>query len=95
MIEAVLERCAGIDVGKKFVVVCVLTGPLDEEPKAETRKFGTIMAELEHLREWLIREGCTHAVMESTGSYWTPIFNVLEESVQIVLANAYDVRNRR
>jgi len=95
MIEAVIERCAGIDVGKKFVVVCVMTGPLDEEPGAEIRKFGTIMAELEHLRDWLISEGCTHAVMESTGSYWKPIFNVLEESVQVVLANAYDVRNRR
>jgi transposase len=95
MIDAVIERCAGIDVGKKFVVVCVMTGPLHEEPRTEIRKFGTIMAELEHLRDWLAGEGCTHAVMESTGSYWKPIFNVLEESVQVVLANAYDVRNRR
>jgi len=95
MIEAVIERCAGIDVGKKFLVVCLLTGSLDEEPTAQIRKFGTIVAELENLRNWLVSEGCTHAVMESTGSYWKPIFNVLEEGLQVVLANAYDVRNRR
>jgi transposase len=95
MIEAVIERCAGIDVGKKFLLVCVMTGPLEAEPKTEIRKFGTIVAELELLRDWLISEGCTHVVMESTGSYWKPVFNILEDSVKVVLANAYDVQNRR
>src|ERR1700733_13471136 len=95
MIEAVIERCAGIDVGKKFLVVCVMTGPLDVEPKTEIRKFGTIVAELELLRDWLIGERCSHAVMESTGSYWKPVFNILEDSVEVVLANAYDVQNGR
>lgn len=61
MIEAVIERCAGIDVGKKFLVVCVMTGPLQSEPKTEIRKSGTIVAELELLRDWLIDEGCSHA----------------------------------
>jgi len=95
MIDAVIERCAGIDVGKRFLVVCVMTGPLDAEPKTEIRKFGTIVAELELLRDWLMAEGCSHAVMESTGSYWKPVFNILEETIQVVLANAYDVQNRR
>jgi hypothetical protein len=76
MIEAVIERCAGIDVGKKFLVVCVMTGPLEAEPKTEIQKFGTIVAELELLRDWLIQEGYSHAVMESTGSYWKPVFNI-------------------
>ena len=95
MIEAVIERCAGIDIGKKFLVVCVMTGPLDAEPQMEIRKFGTIVSELELLRDWLIREGCSHIVMESTGSYWKPVFNILEDSVEVVLANAFDVQNRR
>jgi transposase len=95
MIAAVIERCAGIDVGKKFLVVCVMSGSLEAEPKTEIRKFGTIVAELEHLRDWLVQEGCSHAVMESTGSYWKPVFNILEDSVEVVLANAYDVQNRR
>lgn len=95
MIEALIERCAGIDIGKKFLVVCVMTGPLDAEPQMEIRKFGTIVSELELLRDWLIREGCSHVVMESTGSYWKPVFNILEGSVEVVLANAFDVQNRR
>jgi len=70
MIEAILERCAGIDVGKKFVVVCVMTGGSKDEPRTQIKKFGTIVSELERLADWLVAEKCTHAVMESTGSYW-------------------------
>ncbi len=95
MIQAVIERCAGIDVGKKFLLVCVMTGAVDTEPTVEIRKFGTIVAELEALRDWLLSEKCSHAVMESTGSYWKPVFNILEDHVEVVLANAFDVRNRR
>jgi transposase len=95
MIQAVIERCAGIDVGKTFVVVCVMTGAAEAEPRVETRRFGTFNGELEHLRLWLVSEGCTHAVMESTGSYWKPIFNILEESIEVILTNAHDVKGRR
>jgi hypothetical protein len=42
MIEAILERCAGIDVGKKFVVVCVMAGGAKDEPRTQIKKFGTI-----------------------------------------------------
>ena len=76
MIEAVIERCAGIDVGRKFVVVCVMVGEADAVPQYEIRKFLTLNQELERLREWLHENGCTHVVMESTGSYWKPIFHV-------------------
>ena len=41
MISASIERCAGIDVGKKFLAVCVMVGPLEGEPRVEIRKFGT------------------------------------------------------
>jgi transposase len=96
MISAVIERCAGIDVGKKFVVVCVMTGPAAEPATAEVRKFGTVRAELEQLREWLKSEGCTHAVMESTGVYWKPVLNILEDDpgyrLEVVLANAQQVK---
>ena len=53
MIPAVIERCAGIDVGKKFLAVCVMTGPANGEANAEVRKFGTVRHELEALRKWL------------------------------------------
>ena len=96
MIPAIIERCAGVDVGKKFVAVCVMTGPADQEARQETRKFGTMRAELVRLREWLKAEGCTHVVMESTGCYWKPVLNVLEDDPEyplaIVLANPLQVR---
>ena len=50
MIQAVIEKCAGIDVGKTFVVVCVMTGAAAAEPRVETRRFGTFNGELDHLR---------------------------------------------
>jgi transposase len=95
MIEAVIEQCAGIDVGKKFVVVCVMKGGARDEPHTQIKKFGTIVSELQQLAQWLVAEGCSHAVMESTGSYWKPVFNLLESHVRVILANAADVKNRR
>src|SRR5260370_31242734 len=97
MISAVIECCAGIDVGKKFVVVCVLEGPAPGDAQAQTRKYGTTNNALKGLREWLESCGCTHVVMESTGEYWRPVFNVLEEaeSLEIVLANSQQVKGLR
>jgi hypothetical protein len=85
MICAAVEQCAGIDVGKTSLSVCVMTGPLDGEARAQKRRFGTIVAELESLRDWLKQEQVTHVVMESTASYWKPVFNVLETDFQVIL----------
>lgn len=95
MICAAVERCAGIDVGKTFLAVCVMTGPLDGEARTQKRRFGTIVSELESLRDWLKQEGVTHVVMESTASYWKPVFNVLEADLQVYLANPQEVKNRK
>ena len=95
MIPAAIERCAGIDVGKRFLAVCIMVGPLTGEPRVERRRFGTITAELQLLRDWLQQEGITHVAMESTGSYWKPVFNVLEDTVQVCLANGQDTKNRK
>jgi len=95
MICAAVERCAGIDVGKTFLAVCVMTGPLDGETRTQRRRFATMTAELEALRDWLKQEGVTHVVMESTGSYWKPVYNVLETSVKVYLANPQEVKNRK
>jgi len=97
MISAVLERCAGIDVGKKWIAVCVLMGPANGDAQAENRKFETTNQCLERLSEWLVECGCTHVVMESTGEYWRPIYNVLEEAtdLEIILANSQQVKGLR
>jgi transposase len=90
-----IERCAGIDIGKRFLVCCVMTGAAHEEPRSETRRFDTTVPGLKRLRNWLNEERVTDVVMESTGSYWIPVFNLLEGHVTIVLANPEEVKNRK
>jgi transposase len=68
--EVVHERCAGLDVHKRKVVACARTGPRH----SETRTLGTFTQELWEMRDWLIDLGCTAVAMESTGSYWKPVF---------------------
>jgi transposase len=95
MIAAVIERCAGIDIGKKSLSICVMTGPADGEARSEIRQFGTTVVELKLAREWIATCGCTDVIMESTGSYWKPVFNVLEGGVKVALANPHEVRARK
>ena len=84
-IPAVIERCAGIDIGKREIAVAAITGPADQDGEVKTRLFGTTVPALEELREWLLQKGCTSVAMESTGSYWIPVKNILEGAVRIVL----------
>jgi transposase len=95
MIPAAIERCAGIDVGKKYLSVTIMVGPLAGEPRVEQRTFGTNREELIKMREWFQKEKITHAVMESTGSYWKPVWNELEEWVKVFIANPIEVKIRK
>jgi hypothetical protein len=95
MIPAVVTHCAGIDIGKRVLAVCLMVGPADAEPKVEVREFSAFTADLVAMKEWLLQAGCTHVVMESTGPYWKPVFNVLEGSLAVCLANAEDVKGRK
>jgi transposase len=86
--EPILMSCAGMDVHEKKVDVCIAHGPLDKTPKFEIRTFSTMTSDLEELKIWLKKYEVTTIGMESTGVYWKPIFNVMEEEFKIVLANA-------
>jgi len=90
--EVLYPRCAGIDVHKETVVVCVLTPGPSANPHKEIRQFGTTTGELRKLAEWLKQEGVTYAAMESTGVYWKPVFNILESSCELILVNARHIR---
>lgn len=91
--EAIIERCCGLDVHKDVVVACVLTGPPDGRAKKDIRSFGTTTSELEQLRDWLQQIGCTHVGMESTGVYWVPVYAVLEEHFDLTVGNAAHMKN--
>jgi len=86
------ERCAGLDVHKKTVVVCVLTPDGQGGWGQEIRTFGTMTVDLLSLSDWLLACGCTHVAMESTGDYWKPVFNMLEGTCEVVLVNAQHVK---
>jgi transposase len=85
-------RCAGLDVHRKLIVACARLAE-GTKIKREVRRFGTTTKELCELADWLEEKGCTHAVMESTGVYWKPVWHILEGHVELVLANAQHVRN--
>jgi len=86
--EPILISCAGMDVHEKKVDVCIAHGPFDKPPKFEIRTFSTMTSDLEELMTWLSKYEVTTIGMESTGVYWKPIFNVMEDQFEIVLANA-------
>jgi transposase len=90
--EVLYTRCAGLDVHKREVVGCVRTA-VGATVAYDVRTFATTAIGLLALHDWLIAAECTHAVLESTGVYWKPVWHVLEDSVTLVLANATAVRN--
>jgi len=90
--EVIYERCAGLDVHKKTVVVCRVESKGGVRQEQETRTFGTATAELLELADWLTEWRCTHVAMESTGEYWKPVHNLLEGQVEILLVNAAHIK---
>jgi len=83
------ERCAGIDVHKQFLVVCLRIGR-----ETEIRKFSTLTHELREMVAWLKENGCQMAAMESSGSYWKPVYNIFEqEGLPVMVCNAYHIKN--
>jgi transposase len=86
------EKCAGADVHKDTIVVCVQIGTAGSDVRKEVRTFGATTGELLKLSDWLAACGVTHLAMESTGVYWQPVFNVLEGTVEVWLVNARHVK---
>ncbi len=86
--EVVHPRCAGIDIGKRGLTACRITPGPDGQAVKEIRNFGTLTRELLALADWLDEASVTTVAMESTGSYWKPIYNVLEDRFELLLANA-------
>jgi transposase len=90
--EAVIERCCGLDVHQKTVTACILAGALDQQPGESLRTFSTTTKGLLELRDWLEEHGCSHVAIESTGIYWRPVFHILEDTVTVLLVNAYHMK---
>lgn len=87
--DIVYQSCCGLDVHKKAVTACVIT------PKGkEIRTFGTMTRDLLGMADWINSQNCTHVAMESTGVYWKPIYNILEQlGLELLVINAKHIKN--
>lgn len=92
LMQIVHKACAGMDVHKKDVKVCLVSRNEEGERQEEVRSFSTMTGELLKLRDWLQDAGCQQVVMESTGVYWKPIFNLLEGAFEVMLVNPAHIK---
>ena len=86
--DKVYDICCGIDVHKKLIVACLRKGN-----KNVLREFGATTRELLTLADWLKESGCKMVAMESTASYWKPLYNILESSgLNAMVVNAHHMK---
>jgi len=85
------ERVAGLDVHKKVIVACVRVLLPNGDSQMEKRNFGTMTADLLALSDWLLSHEISHVAMESTGEYWKPVFNILENNFEVIIVNAQHI----
>src|SRR6266436_7293238 len=91
--QSAYRRCCGIDVHKRSLSVCVLPAVGSEAVPVKEEKFRTFTRDLKRLRAWLLKCRVTEIVMESTGQYWRPVWNILEEAFPgMVLVNPLHVK---
>jgi len=90
--DTLVERCAGLDIGKADLKACIRT-PAGRGRRQEIRTFATTTPGLLELRDWLAANEVTVVGMEATGSYWKPVYYLLEDAFEVQLLNARHMRN--
>lgn len=93
MLKIVHQISCGIDVHKKFVVATIAATDINNITTYKTKQFNTFTSDLIQLRDWLSLNNCSEVCMESTSKYWIPIYNVLETTCKITLANPKFIKN--
>ncbi len=88
----VYERCAGLDVHKRNVLVCANVPDQQGQRSQERQTFSTMTPDVLRMRTWLKRLGVTHVAMESTGVFWKPIYNLLEGHFEVLVVNAQHIK---
>jgi len=95
--EDILPCVMGLDIHRDSIVACLSKGSLDSEPETEMRTFSTLMPEMQKLREWVLESNSRNVAMESTGIYWQPIYEMLEDcfggEISILVVNARHMKN--
>lgn len=87
MLKIVFKICCGIDVHKDFVVACIAKTDDKNVTTYQSKRFSTFTKGLRELLEWLNTSSCKDVCMESTGKYWHPVFNILEDTCNVIIAH--------
>jgi len=91
--DVVHPICAGIDVHKRDIKVCLVWRDAAGQRKQEVRTYRTMTADLLTMRDWLQDHRCRVLALESTGVYWRPVFNLLEGDFQVLLVNPMHIKH--
>lgn len=87
MLRTVHYNCAGMDVHKKFIAICIAATDFTGVTTYKRKKFATLSYNLKTCRDWFLSNNCSEVCMESNGKYWIPILNVLEDHLHVVVPN--------
>ena len=85
--KVVYQTCCGVDVHKSFLVATIIKTSSGVEPSYHKKRFSTFNNSILQFKEWLIENQCRDVCMESTGKYWVPVFNLLEDEINVTIAN--------
>ncbi|MDD4610089.1 MAG: IS110 family transposase [Bacteroidaceae bacterium] len=85
--KVVYQICCGVDVHKKFLVATIIKTSKGDQPSYQKKRFSTFNSDIRHFKQWLLDNDCHDVCMESTGKYWVPVFNLLEDCINVTIAN--------
>ena len=87
MMKLKYSICCGLDVHKNVIVATIVITNKDGISEYMQKSFSTINSDIQRFHNWLIENNCYHVCMESTGKYWIPIFNYLENDIDVCLTH--------
>jgi transposase len=87
LMKVTFQTCCGVDVHKSFLVATIIKTSSGIEPSYQKRRFSTFNNSILEFKKWLLENECLYVCMESTGKYWIPVFNLLEDEINVTIAN--------
>ena len=85
--KVVYQTCCGVDVHKSFLVATIIKTTFGVQPSYQKKRFSTFNNSILEFKKWLLDNSCRDICMESTGKYWIPVFNLLEDDINVTIAN--------
>lgn len=85
--KVVYQICCGVDVHKSFLVATIIKTTSGVQPSYQKKRFSTFNNSILEFKKWLLDNSCRDVCMESTGKYWVPVFNLLEDEINVTIAN--------